>query len=80
MALGQHWVIDGALGLMMALVVDYVVFTIYPLPTDSLYRTNRAWDLVWIAVTPLMFMYGTWFYISGRAHTDAAALLMGSSF
>ena len=49
LTVGQHWILDGVLGLAIALLADWLVFDVYkPLPKSAFSRIERKWHLVWI--------------------------------
>lgn len=53
-ALDQHWVIDGAVGLAIALAVDQVVYR--GLPAEAFRPRSGRWHLAWVALYGVLFL------------------------
>ena len=63
-ALEQHWVADGLVAILLALIADHLWFRRSPLPPEALSRLPRVWHATWIgtyAVVALVLMSGWWF-------------------
>lgn len=65
LAVGQHWFVDGLMGLTLAVAADWVVFDFYkPLPKTAFSRIDRRWHLTWVAffVFSCFFFYATYHF------------------
>ena len=59
-AVGQHWAIDGAVGLLFAGVAYSLAFKFKPLPASAFTRIERMWHTAWWG--PFVFCFiGLWF-------------------
>jgi membrane-associated phospholipid phosphatase len=58
MAVDQHWFLDGLAGLVVALIVDTVVFRLRPLPAQAL-RAGPRRRLIWVVL-----LYGLVFILA----------------
>ena len=55
LAVGQHWFVDGLMGLAMAVAVDWFVYDFYkPLPKSAFERIPRVWHWAWFG----FFLFG----------------------
>ena len=55
LAVGQHWFVDGLMGLALAVAADWVVFDWYkPLPKTAYARIDRRWHWAWFG----FFIFG----------------------
>jgi len=55
LAVGQHWFVDGLLGLILAVGADWLVFDYYrPLPKSAFSRIDRRWHWAWFG----FFLFG----------------------
>ncbi len=63
-ALRQHWFVDGGAGILLALLVDRIMFRIYPLPSAAFASSSRKWHLCWFGLVLLAFGLtgGYWLY------------------
>ena len=70
-ALDQHWVVDGAMGLAMATAADHLAFR--DLPASEFRSRHRAWNLGWLALFVGLFVFAASGWWTGWAlpHLDA---------
>lgn len=62
LALGQHWIVDGAMGLGMALIANALAFR--GVAKEEFESRTRIWHLAWIGLYALLFVVaasGWWF-------------------
>jgi hypothetical protein len=65
LAVGQHWFVDGLMGLSLAVAADWLVFDYYkPLPQSAFTRINRRWHWAWLGffLVGCCIMYGTYHF------------------
>lgn len=66
LAVGQHWFVDGLMGLTLAVAADWFVFDYYkPLPKTAFTRIDRKWHFAWIG----FFIFGC-FLVSATYHFE----------
>lgn len=54
LAIGQHWFVDGLVGIAIALVTHLLVFR--GLPREAFVSRDRRWHLAWIGLYVLLFI------------------------